>query len=831
MLSAQASWIWTKDRPIRPSHFVLFRKTFTLRSVKGTYLLHCAADSKYRLWINNIFCGTGPARGSPVTPYYDTYTVNPKLKSGANTFIFLVEFYTSGSIIFSAIHGGLIAALFHNNREIYNTSEDWECATMHGLKGIPAGYHHFTIFDAEKFPSDLKSCKTVTFSKSVVVKKNLLAAPEKLIPRPIPHLTHSTCHPESILSIGCSSSPAVPPGQEKNLALSLSTMQRSDLYKIKSMPVISAVQKWPIKPVQISPVPDSHIFMEIDFGKEILAVPYFELITDEKLTIDIGYSETLENNHVNPFRQNIFYAERILTRTGITKTCFNQPRGFRFMLLRISPQTKKLTIRRISASEEIYSPHTMGNFSCNDTAVNTAYTMCQDTLRLCMEDSFTDCPWRERQQWLGDLYIEIQSALYGFGAQDLVKKAIIEFISGITEEGWMPAVFPGTTNLNLPPFSMLFAPLLLEYFLFTGDTLTIRSAFPALMRVAAYLKKLENPEGFILTKQELQNTKHEKNIWHFVDWTKTDAHSGDGALQGLYLLFLLSMQDISSYLHESSAVKEFSAKAGELRTAIHNNYFDTAIGAYRKYRLSGETVPVGVDPNSSGQHENFLLPLLGCGTAVTSSQALNAAGEINRMFLPDLGGMQSSFRHDQIGSTAQIKSIYIGTPYFSSFALQALFNARMSAEALAYIRLCWPYMQANGSNTCWEMWGGATSLCHGFSTAPLFLLPKFILGIQPLLPGFKKFSASPRIDVLNSASGNIPSPYGKIFLQWKKQSISKNKSEYTIHLVVPKSSICVFSLPKKIKTSAIHINGRKYAFKKNYFLPPGNYKFSIIIKT
>jgi alpha-L-rhamnosidase len=146
--TGSAKWIWTPERTKRPTHFVYFRKEVTLNK-SGMGIIHCAADSKYRLWVNGVYIGFGPARGNAKNPYYDCYRV--KLHPGRNTFAFLVQYYTDRCAIFDSRHGGLICQVSVGNNSIVVTDKSWASLSSRAHGPMP-GWIFPEKFDARHEP-------------------------------------------------------------------------------------------------------------------------------------------------------------------------------------------------------------------------------------------------------------------------------------------------------------------------------------------------------------------------------------------------------------------------------------------------------------------------------------------------------------------------------------------------------------------------------------------------------------------------------------------------------------------------------------------------------
>ena len=81
-------------------------------------------------------------------------------------------------------------------------------------------------------------------------------------------------------------------------------------------------------------------------------------------------------------------------------------------------------------------------------------------------------------------------------------------------------------------------------------------------------------------------------------------------------------------------------------------------------------------------------------------------------------------------------------------------------------------MLDNGSDCCWEMWGGTTSLCHGFSTSPGYFFFTGLLGLQILEAGCRDIAISPTALYWDKLKVELPLPQGMLKFSWRKQKNS-----------------------------------------------------------
>jgi hypothetical protein len=96
------NWIWVHDWQDSSSdntsgRLVTFTRALPLQSVPPTAIIHCTADTRYKLLVNGARVAVGPSRSSPERWLYDTIDIAPFLKQGDNviTVIVLRYFYAT----------------------------------------------------------------------------------------------------------------------------------------------------------------------------------------------------------------------------------------------------------------------------------------------------------------------------------------------------------------------------------------------------------------------------------------------------------------------------------------------------------------------------------------------------------------------------------------------------------------------------------------------------------------------------------------------------------------------------------------------------------------
>ena len=127
--------------------------------------------------------------------------------------------------------------------------------------------------------------------------------------------------------------------------------------------------------------------------------------------------------------------------------------------------------------------------------------------------------------------------------------------------------------------------------------------------------------------------------------------------------------------------------------------------------------------------------------------------------------------------------------YAGKFGLQkmwhfsSLFAYGKGTRAIDEIKQCWGFMISQGATTTWEsldmnadphhnIHNVVRSYCHGWSACPAWLLPRYVLGIYPVQPGFTETMVEPRMCGIAWAQGSIPTPYGPIDIRVEQGSVA-----------------------------------------------------------
>jgi alpha-L-rhamnosidase len=270
----------------------------------------------------------------------------------------------------------------------------------------------------------------------------------------------------------------------------------------------------------------------------------------------------------------------------------------------------------------------------------------------------------------------------------------------------------------------------------TGDTVWLAAHYEELK--TKLLDDRVGTDGLVVSTPKL--------IRHgdIVDWPE---HERDGyvftsvntVVNAFHLRALEEMSQLAWALGKDDEAAKFSEQERTAHTAFQAKLFDNARGLYRD----------GVATDHTSLHAN-LFPLA-FGLVPVDKRSHIAKWLAGR-------GMA-------------------GSVYAAQYLLEALFENGEDADALALITApgdrSWRHMVESGATITWEAWDQKykpnQDWNHAWGAAPANLLPRFVLGAQPLNPGWSRALIQPHPGLLTHAEGRMPTPHGELSMSWRRE--------------------------------------------------------------
>jgi len=310
----------------------------------------------------------------------------------------------------------------------------------------------------------------------------------------------------------------------------------------------------------------------------------------------------------------------------------------------------------------------------------------------------------------------------------------------------------------------------------TGDTVWLAAHYEGLK--TKLLDERAGSDGLVMSTPKL--------IRHgdIIDWP---AHERDGyvftsvntVVNAFHLRALEEMSRLAEALGKTQEAAKFSQQEKTAQAAFQEKLFDPARGLYRD----------GVGTDHASLHAN-LFPL---------AFGLVPAGERPKM-AQWLAGRGMA-----------------GSVYAAQYLLEALFENGEDAAALALITApgdrSWRHMVDSGATITWEAWDQKykpnQDWNHAWGASPANLLPRFVLGAQPLTAGWGRALIQPHPGSLTSVEGRMPTPRGELSLGWKRD---KN---FTLTLTLPAGMTARVELPALAGASGVWVGGAPVKAHRN----------------
>lgn len=384
---------------------------------------------------------------------------------------------------------------------------------------------------------------------------------------------------------------------------------------------------------------------------------------------------------------------------------------------------------------------------------------------------------RDRAVFGGDLFVMGRSIYYSTANFEAALGSIKLLTSHQTKDGYLGNLCPiqapvHEEEVESPTYafySLSYALLLVvaikDYWMYSGNHEAVRTAWPRLEKLIAFTERFIDGRGLVVAPPTLS-----------MDWFPMGGpiFGASGKINVAYYDALNAMSKMGDAIHSKDV---YSQRAATLKESIISHLWNDDAGVMR---MSDITPPTGVC-----QDINAYAITTGVSPVHSKSQSILAAPPNNQLPL--------AFQGVNPWDQKQVVS-----PYASGFAAEALFSRRgHGSSAVELIVRVWGLMadetNPNYSGGHWEAMkpDGTpitedTSLMHGWSTWPVYLLPRYLAGVEPLEPGWSRWKVQPVLAGLESVDVQLSVAAGTIKVSVK---VHESKGEGIITLTVPRGTV------------------------------------------
>jgi hypothetical protein len=305
-------------------------------------------------------------------------------------------------------------------------------------------------------------------------------------------------------------------------------------------------------------------------------------------------------------------------------------------------------------------------------------------------------------------------------------------------------------------------------YLWTGNNESLVRNWPVLK--AKTLSALEREDGLIstrtgkMTKSVISSVHYNgKALKDIVDWPQPSEIDGyvfgdvNTVVNAFHYHALVLMSRMAAAAGHPEEVQEYKTRADKVAQAINEKLFDTKRGVY----VDGEGI------THASLHAN-LFPLA--------------------------FGLVPPERRAGVVKFIKSRGMACG-PYGAQYLLDGLFDAGEAKYALSLLTSktdrSWLNMIKSGSTITTEAWDikykKNLTWNHAWGAAPANLIPRKLMGVEPLEPGFARVRIRPQVYAgLKEAKLKVPTVRGTIEVGWK---------EGKIELTVPANVVAEVHVP------------------------------------
>lgn len=467
----------------------------------------------------------------------------------------------------------------------------------------------------------------------------------------------------------------------------------------------------------------------VDFGKNMSGFISFRLKGKPGQTIEIKYAEKRKDNHTRAditgwfpcFLKYTFASDDYEEYTPVFMHT-----GFR--CVEIYGFDGEIDENSIQAHFIYSDVLNQSHFTCSDQTVNLIHTVARRSFLSNLVNIPTDCPERERRGWTADAFAVCEAECVNFNMHTFLDQWFKSMRDCQRGNGWIPIELPLSTgdsvDINWPVACVLMSYDLYEQY---ADRRFLRQYYEMCDRFVQLLLQICDDDYSICD-----------TYLSFKDWLAIEPATSGFIGMAYFFRCADLMSRLAAILEQQEQAVYYANIADRIRSQINAKYLHlTENGAYYD------------NGSQSAQAHALFLEICPEQHRAAVAQALT----------------------DNIQAKNASTSGFMGTMCL----LQAL--SQNGKDDVAYALLMnrnlggWIYLLEHCDATTFpENYDGSSSQNHAFlGSAPGLWLYKYLVGISPALPGYKKIRIRPYIpDALSYANAQIETLYGLVSASWEK---------------------------------------------------------------
>lgn len=728
-------WIWIKEETEEINQYSCFRKSFTIEKIDSESKLYISADTDFIVYINGKETGRGQFPDYPGDKTYSEFSASSFLKEGNNTIAILAYYCGEDFSTYRKGEPGIIAVFKNGSESILSTDDKWKAvrnrAYVSGRVPKVTGQMGFTVeFDARKNDENWTLSSFDDSSWDNAIAKNRKITSVK--PRPIKQLNYAERIDAEIVISGelrrTGEYETAAETSSKDMLLPLQNENKNIFEKFQ--------------------IPDSNGYFAIgDLKETTVGMIDISIEATAGTIVDISHGEHLDDGRVRCFLGGRNFTDRYICKEGLNEFVFPFRRaGCRYIEVHfVNSSDRQIKINHMGIRPVSYPlPAKKTFFESNDHLANKTHAVSMRTLEMCMHDHYEDCPWREQALYAYDSRNQILYGYYLWGNYDFAKASIELLGKGLREDGILELCAPARVPVTIPIFSLVWISEIYEHGLHSGNSELFNEFFDTIKIIIDTVKKDRDQAS------GLYRLGQEKAFWHFYEWTEglsgEKIPAGTTEIHCCYNIYLyealVSYSKMLGAAGRKTDMPEIEKYAAELAKAINNSFWDNENNCYATKIVNGK---------KQGMHEH-----------VQAIALYNDLADKEKVPL-----ILEKFYSKEMIPISLSSMIYMLKAFMKLDPAARGFMSETISENFEKIVL-------TGASTLWETingskdFAGAGSLCHAWSSLPAYYYNSYVLGIEALEPGFKKFKVAPYPDRFYNVKGTVPTPSGDIEVEWQR---------------------------------------------------------------
>ncbi len=721
-----AMWIEVPGTQPKDYGVYYFRKDVDLNAKPSKFVVYVSGDTRYKLYVNGELASLGPARNDSKHWNYETVDLAPYLKAGKN--VFAAQVWNEGN--FTPVPNATMRSGFlmmgEGDAKVVNTDETWKAIQDPAYAPIRQqvpGYYALGAGEQIDMSKTIAHWKDADadLSQWQDAKPYELGTPHDtnsgtgvytghmLVPSTLPQVERFEKRINAVRQDGGVNIPKDWPAQKANV-------------------IIPAGKKVEIL---LDQEELTNGFFQLNFSKgngADITIRYAEaLYTDERGQHKGNRNEVEGKNFIGRFDK--------LTSSGKDSQQFTSLdwRTFRYVKLEIETKGEGLEINDVSSMFTGFPFKMNAQLDTDNQELQKMMEIGWRTARLCAIETYTDCPYYEQLQYLGDTRIQALVSIYNSGDDTLWKNYLLQADMSRNAEGITMGRAPSELAQYITPYALSYIYSIHDYMRYGKDPEVVLDLIPGAEQILHYFSKYQMADGRI------------KGLpgWNFSDWVYSEGWQmgvaqvgadGGGVLMDMQLLLALQMMsELESMQGNTFMSNKYAKEAEHLKQGIQNAYWDASKGLYAQTS----------EKKLFSQHANALAILT---DMVTGEQAKQMAQKM----LTDSTLSQC-------------------TVYYKFYLHEALVKAGLGDDFLNWLDI-WRENIRMGLTT----WGetsdvdGTRSDCHAWGASPNIEFFRTLLGIDSAAPQFAKVKIEPHLGDIKKIGGTMPHPQGNIQVNYQK---------------------------------------------------------------